>query len=105
MEWVLSNPEVPVGEWCKDFGEFTLAGEGAIPKDLLDEGTTVQGSADPLVLTDSDSRTQFRFLFAFLRNFCYHRKEVYGTGSALLGSTLRTLPLVGARLDKTQTCS
>jgi hypothetical protein len=30
--WIKTNPEVPNGEWCKDFGAFTLAGEGAIPR-------------------------------------------------------------------------
>ena len=44
MEWVLSNPEVPVGEWCKDFGEFTLAGEGAIPKTFLMRGQPCKGA-------------------------------------------------------------
>jgi hypothetical protein len=24
--WIKTNPEVPSGEWCKDFGAFTLAG-------------------------------------------------------------------------------
>jgi hypothetical protein len=35
MEWVLSGPEVPDGPWCKDFGAFTLAGEGKYPKTFL----------------------------------------------------------------------
>ena len=35
MQWVLSNPEVPNGEWCKDFGTFKLAGEGPLPKTFL----------------------------------------------------------------------
>ncbi|MGB7721787.1 MAG: hypothetical protein WBL65_17920 [Bryobacteraceae bacterium] len=35
MEWVLSGPEVPEGSWCKDFGAFTLAGEGKHPKTFL----------------------------------------------------------------------
>ena len=35
MEWVLTRPEVPEGAWCKDFGTFKLAGEGALPKTFL----------------------------------------------------------------------
>ena len=35
MEWVLGNPEVPDGEWCKDFGAFKLVGVGPIPKTFL----------------------------------------------------------------------
>ena len=33
--WIRLNPEVPDGEWCKDFGSFKLAGEGAVPKTFL----------------------------------------------------------------------
>jgi hypothetical protein len=27
MEWIRSNPEVPNGAWCKDFGAFQLVGQ------------------------------------------------------------------------------
>src|SRR5262249_61242872 len=30
--WVESNPEVPEGEWYKDFGSFKVCGEGPYPK-------------------------------------------------------------------------
>ena len=33
--WIRTNPEVPEGPWCKDFGSFKLAGAGAIPKTFL----------------------------------------------------------------------
>jgi hypothetical protein len=33
--WIAGNPEVPEGRWCKDFGSFTLAGEGKYPKTFL----------------------------------------------------------------------
>jgi len=33
--WVEANPEVPVGDWYKDFGSFKLCGEGAYPKTFL----------------------------------------------------------------------
>lgn len=35
MDWVLSNPEVPDGDWCQDFGTFKLVGEGKYPKTFL----------------------------------------------------------------------
>ncbi len=35
MEWVSSNPEVPDGDWCRDFGTFKLVGAGEIPKTFL----------------------------------------------------------------------
>ena len=41
--WIKTNPEVPKGEWCKDFGAFTLAGEGAIPKTFLTKGQPCKG--------------------------------------------------------------
>jgi hypothetical protein len=33
--WIGTNPEVPEGPRCKDFGSFKLAGEGASPKTFL----------------------------------------------------------------------
>ena len=41
--WIRTNPEVPHAEWCKDFGTFTLAGEGAIPKTFLMRGQPCKG--------------------------------------------------------------
>jgi hypothetical protein len=41
--WIRTNPEVPDGEWCKDFGTFTLAGEGAVPKTFLMKGQPCKG--------------------------------------------------------------
>lgn len=35
MQWVLKNPQVPAGPWCKDFGAFKLVGEGQYPKTFL----------------------------------------------------------------------
>jgi hypothetical protein len=42
--WIRTNPEVPDGEWCKDFGTFTLAGEGVIPKTFLLRGQPCKGT-------------------------------------------------------------
>jgi hypothetical protein len=33
--WIAGNPEVPEGPWCKEFGSFTLAGDGRYPKTFL----------------------------------------------------------------------
>jgi len=33
--WVESNPEVPDGDWYKDFGSFKVCGEGPYPKTFL----------------------------------------------------------------------
>jgi len=41
--WIRTNPEVPNGEWCKDFGSFKLAGEGAIPKTFLAKDQPCKG--------------------------------------------------------------
>jgi len=42
-KWARSNPEVPEGEWRKNFGSFTLAGEGAVPKTFLLPGQPCRG--------------------------------------------------------------
>jgi hypothetical protein len=42
--WVESNPEVPVGDWFKDFGSFKLCGEGAYPKTFLLPGQSARGT-------------------------------------------------------------
>lgn len=33
--WVDSNPEVPAGDWYKDFGSFKICGRGSLPKTFL----------------------------------------------------------------------
>lgn len=33
--WVDSNPEVPEGDWYKDFGSFKICGLAALPKTFL----------------------------------------------------------------------
>jgi hypothetical protein len=42
--WIKTNPEVPAGEWCKDFGTFTLAGQGSLPKTFLLRGQPCKGT-------------------------------------------------------------
>jgi hypothetical protein len=42
--WVESNPEVPEGEWYKDFGSFKVCGEGPYPKTFLLTGQPARGA-------------------------------------------------------------
>jgi hypothetical protein len=41
--WIESNPEVPEGDWYKDFGSFKICGRGAFPKTFLLPGQTATG--------------------------------------------------------------
>jgi hypothetical protein len=41
--WIESRPEVPSGDWYKDFGSFKLCGEGSLPKTFLLSGQPARG--------------------------------------------------------------
>jgi hypothetical protein len=41
--WIESNPEVPEGDWYKDFGSFKICGRGAFPKTFLLPRQTAKG--------------------------------------------------------------
>ncbi|HZC21825.1 MAG TPA: hypothetical protein VE866_00680 [Candidatus Binatia bacterium] len=41
--WTEAKPEVPDGPWYKDFGSFTLCGEGSYPKTFLLVGQAAKG--------------------------------------------------------------
>ena len=41
--WIESSPEVPEGDWYKDFGSFKLRGQGALPKTFLLRGQAATG--------------------------------------------------------------
>jgi hypothetical protein len=43
QQWVESRPDVPDGEWYKDFGSFKLCGAGAYPKTFLLKGQAARG--------------------------------------------------------------
>lgn len=43
LTWIKSNPDVPAGTWCKDFGSFKLVGEGPLPKTFLTAGQPCYG--------------------------------------------------------------
>ena len=42
--WMEASPEVPHGEWYKDFGSFKLYGEGPFPKTFLVPGQVARGT-------------------------------------------------------------
>jgi hypothetical protein len=43
--WIESSPEVPEGDWFKDFGSFKLCGRGSLPKTFLLPGQAAKGEA------------------------------------------------------------
>ena len=43
--WVETSPEVPEGEWYKDFDSFKLCGQGSLPKTFLLRGQAARGKA------------------------------------------------------------
>jgi hypothetical protein len=43
--WVESRPDVPEGDWYKDFGSFKICGQGSLPKTILQHGQAAKGEA------------------------------------------------------------
>jgi hypothetical protein len=43
--WIQSEPDVPEGDWCKDFGSFKICGRGSYPKTFLLAGQPAKGTA------------------------------------------------------------
>jgi hypothetical protein len=43
--WIGSRPEVPEGDWYKDFGPFKICGHGRFPKTFLVRGQAAKGQA------------------------------------------------------------
>ena len=43
--WVETRPEVPDGDWYKDFGSFKICGSGSYPKTFLVRGQAAKGEA------------------------------------------------------------
>jgi hypothetical protein len=44
QDWVRTQPNVPEGDWYKDFGSFMLCGSGQYPKTFLPKGMKPYGS-------------------------------------------------------------
>lgn len=43
--WIETTPEVPEGDWYKDFGSFKICGSGSHPKTFLLRGQAARGAA------------------------------------------------------------
>jgi hypothetical protein len=43
--WIESLPEVPEGDWYKDFGSFKICGQGSFPRTFLLPGQVAKGRA------------------------------------------------------------
>ena len=43
--WIESEPEVPEGDWYKDFGSFKICGQGSYAKTFLLRGQAAKGSS------------------------------------------------------------
>jgi hypothetical protein len=43
--WVETRPQVPEGDWYKDFGSFKICGRGSYPKTFLLRGQPAKGEA------------------------------------------------------------
>ncbi len=41
--WVETKPEVPEGDWYKDFGSFKICGRGALARTFLLRGQVAKG--------------------------------------------------------------
>jgi hypothetical protein len=42
-EWKAQDPDVPDGDWYKDFGTFKLCGKGKFPSTFLTAGQSARG--------------------------------------------------------------
>ena len=43
--WIAARPEVPEGDWYKDFGSFKICGHGPFPKTFLLRSQAAKGDA------------------------------------------------------------
>jgi hypothetical protein len=43
--WIATQPEVPEGDWYKDFGSFKICGCGSYPKTFLLPSQAAKGKA------------------------------------------------------------
>lgn len=43
--WIETEPEVPAGEWYKDFGSFKICGRGSYPTTFLLRGQAAKGES------------------------------------------------------------
>jgi hypothetical protein len=45
--WIETSPEVPLGDWYKDFGSFKICGRGSLAKTFLLRGQAAKGDELP----------------------------------------------------------
>jgi hypothetical protein len=45
--WIETSPEVPLGDWHKDFGSFKICGRGSLAKTFLLRGQAAKGDKLP----------------------------------------------------------
>lgn len=45
--WIATKPEVPEGDWYKDFGSFKICGRGVLAKTFLVRGQVAKGEKLP----------------------------------------------------------
>ena len=43
--WIETRPEMPEGDWYKDFGSFKICGRGSYPKTFLLRNQVAKGDA------------------------------------------------------------
>jgi hypothetical protein len=43
--WIEAQPDVPEGDWYKDFGSFKICGAGSFPKTFLSRGQAAKGES------------------------------------------------------------
>ncbi|HKN74191.1 MAG TPA: hypothetical protein VJW94_03355 [Candidatus Acidoferrum sp.] len=43
--WIATQPDVPDGDWYKDFGSFKICGRGSYPKTFLLSSQAAKGKA------------------------------------------------------------
>jgi hypothetical protein len=43
--WIATQPDVPDGDWYKDFGSFKICGRGSYPKTFLLRDQVAKGKA------------------------------------------------------------
>jgi hypothetical protein len=56
--WVGSEPEVPEGDWYRDFGSFRICGHGTLPKTFLLRGQVAKGQKLQITAAAAETANQ-----------------------------------------------
>src|SRR6266513_2985755 len=59
--WIESNPEVPDGDWYRDFGSFKICGQGSYPKTFLLRGQAGKEGKTFLEFSTKSNRIRAHF--------------------------------------------